>query len=262
MRPVLFEMFGLEIHSYGLMLAIAFIIGIYGLRKLVMEKGLTEIDFDMIVDLAVWILIGAIVGARLAYIITEFRYFMMFPWEMFKISSGGLAFHGGLIGGFLAGYWFTKKKRIATWKLADLASPWIALGYSVVRVGCLLNGCCYGKITSLPWALRCSAQDSLLRHPTQIYSMLGSLILFLILFKLRNHKQYPGFLFLLYIGLYSILRFSVEFFREGPMVFPWLSLAQVVCLVLGVLAFGIMGWQFNRYKKGRLDIDAASEIQR
>ncbi|HOP75578.1 MAG TPA: prolipoprotein diacylglyceryl transferase [Bacillota bacterium] len=261
MKPVLIQFYGFEIYSYGLMLAIAFLTGIFGVRFLIRQKGL-DVSFDAVVDLAVWVLVGAIVGARLAYIITDFRYFLIFPGEIFKINSGGLAFHGGLIGGFGAGYWFTRVKRIPTWQLADLVAPMIAFGYALVRVGCLLNGCCYGKTSALPWALRCASNDSLLRHPTQLYSLIGSLILAVILFKLRNHKQFPGFLFLLYIGLYSILRFGVEFFREGPMIFPWLSLAQGVCLLLGILAFTLIWWQRARFKKGRMNQDAVSEIHR
>lgn len=259
MRPVLLEFYGFEIHSYGLMLAIAFLIGIFGLKALIGKKRL-DVSFDAVIDLAMWVLIGAIVGARLAYIITDYRYFLNFPLEIFKINSGGLAFHGGLIGGFGAGYWFTRVKQIPTWQLADLAAPMIALGYALVRVGCLLNGCCYGKPSALPWALRCASGDSLLRHPTQLYSLIGSLILAFILFKLRNHKQFSGFLFLLYIGLYSVLRFGVEFFREGPMVFPWLSLAQGVCLFLGLFALILIWWQMLRFKKGRMNQDAISEI--
>jgi len=261
LKPVLIQFYGIEIYSYGLMLAIAFLAGILGMKRMIRQKGL-DVSFDTVIDLAVWVLIGAIVGARLAYIITDFRYFLSFPGEIFKINSGGLAFHGGLIGGFGAGYWFTRVRRIPTWQLADLAAPLIALGYALVRVGCLLNGCCYGKPSALPWALRCAAHDSLLRHPTQLYSLIGSLILAFILLRLRNHKQFRGFLFLLYVGLYSILRFGVEFFREGPMIFPWLSFAQGVCLLLGLFAFTLMGWQMSRFKKGRMNQDAVSEIHR
>lgn len=246
MRPVLFSIFGLPIYSYGFLLAVAFLVAIIGLGKSGKRYAIT---YENIIDFATWILIGAIIGARLAYVITEYRYFLNSPlWEVLKVSSGGLAFHGGLIGGFLAGYGYTRYKKISTWKLADLAAPYIALGYSIVRIGCFLNGCCYGKVTNVAWALRCEANDTALRHPTQLYSVLGSFILFLILRRLRNHKQFDGFLFLLYVGLYSVMRFIVEIFRESPMVEPWLSLAQLVCIILGVLAFGLMGfleWRVN-----------------
>lgn len=257
MRPILFQIFGLPVHSYGLMLAIAFLVGIVGVGKA--AKRL-EISFDTIIDLGTWILVGAIVGSRLAYIITEFSYYFANPLEIFKINSGGLAFHGGLIGGFLAGYWFIRWKKIFPWKLADLVAPFIALGYAITRIGCFLNGCCYGKTTALPWGMKCAAGDLLSRHPTQIYSMLGSLILFGVLWRFRNHQRFSGFLFLLYVGLYSILRFVVEFFREGPLVFPWLSLAQMVCIILALFAFGLIRLQEWRHQKGRLGPDAVSEV--
>jgi phosphatidylglycerol---prolipoprotein diacylglyceryl transferase len=249
MRPVLFYIFGWPIHSYGFMLAIAFLVAIIGVGKAAKKQ---EISFETIVDLATWVLIGAVIGARIAYVITEYHYFIHAPWwEVFKVNSGGLAFHGGLIGGFLAGFWFVKRKRIFPWKLADIVTPYIALGYSIVRIGCFLNGCCYGKVTTVPWALRCAANDLSLRHPTQLYSMFGSLLLFVILWRIHNHKQFAGFLFLLYIGLYSIMRFIVEIYRESPMVFPWLSLAQLVCIILGPMAFGLIGileWRYHNMK--------------
>ncbi|HEY8464119.1 MAG TPA: prolipoprotein diacylglyceryl transferase [Bacillota bacterium] len=259
MKPVLFEISGFAIHSYGLMLAIAFIIGIIGVRRA--SRDTLTVKPDQVVDLGIWVLVGAVLGARIAYIATEYRYFIHFPLEVFKINSGGLAFHGGLIGGFGAGFWYTKSQQLDTWKLADLAAPFIALGYAIVRVGCLLNGCCYGVQTSLPWALKCAAEDSMLRHPTQIYSMLGSLILFAVLWRLRNHRQFPGFLFFSYVVLYSLMRFMVEFFREGPKIFPWLSLAQAVCVVLALGALLVIWWRRRSYNQRRLTTDAAAEIQ-
>lgn len=254
---ILFKILGFSVHGYGLMLAIAFLVAIFGLSKLAKPYGISS---DTIIDLTIWIIIGAVIGSRIAYVLTEYRYFLSVPWwHVFSISSGGLAFHGGLIGGFLAGLIFVKTKKIYPWKLADLAAPFIALGYSIVRIGCFMNGCCYGKITNTPWALHCAANDLALRHPTQLYSLIGSLILFFILFRLHNHRHFSGYLFLLYIGLYSIMRFIVEIFRESPMVFPWLSLAQLVCVILGVTAFGLIWFFEKRDRKGRTNIDAASE---
>jgi phosphatidylglycerol:prolipoprotein diacylglycerol transferase len=257
-RPVLFYIFSIPVQSYGFMLAIAFLIAIIGVGKAAAKY---EIKFDTIIDLAFWVIIGAVVGARLVYVATEYRYFITMPWwEIFKVYTGGLAFHGGLIGGFAAGYSYIKIKKIYPWRLADLVAPFIALGYAIVRIGCLLKGCCYGKVSSLPWAFPCAATDHLTRHPTQIYSMLGSLIIFGILWSLRHHRYFPGFLFTLYIGMYSILRFIVEIFRETPYFSPWLSLAQVVCIITGIGSFGLIWWQMRRFKKGSAGQDATQEI--
>lgn len=259
MRPVLFEVLGWPIHSYGFMLAIAFLIGIFGVGRSAAKIG---ISFDNIIDLGVWVLMGAIVGSRLAYVLTEYQYFLKYPREIISINSGGLAFHGGLLGGFLAGYWYVKRHKIYPWKLADLVAPYIALGYAVVRIGCFLKGCCYGKATTVAWALRCAAHDDLLRHPTQIYSLLGSLLLFVILWRLRNHQRFPGFLFLLYFGLYSIMRFVVEFFRVGPLVFPWLTLAQLVCIIIALIAFALIFLIERRFSQGRSNPDASADLNR
>ncbi|TCL60904.1 phosphatidylglycerol:prolipoprotein diacylglycerol transferase [Hydrogenispora ethanolica] len=258
MKPVLFNLFGLSIHSYGLMLAVAFLVGIFGAGRQAQRR--LGIPLDTIVDLATWILIGAVAGARIAYVVTDYQLYVRAPWEILKLSSGGLAFHGGLIGGFLAGFGFLRLKKIYPWTLADLLAPFIALGYSLVRIGCLLNGCCYGKASGLPWALPCAYGDATLRHPTQLYSLVGSLVLFVILWRNLDHHRFPGFLFLLYVGLYSMLRFGVEFFRVGPMVFPWLSLAQLVCLLMAGTAFGLI-WAFDRRQRRRLNSDAATEVK-
>lgn len=259
MRPIILQIHGFAIHSYGLMLAVAFIVGIIGARKALREQGGNP---DNIVDLGIWILIGAIVGARVAYVVTEYRYFIANPGEILMINSGGLAFHGGLIGGFAAGIWYTKSHRLETWKIADIVTPYVALGYAIVRVGCLLNGCCYGLPTTVPWAMRCAANDPTLRHPTQIYSMLGSLVLFFILRSLRRHRQFPGFLFFLYVVLYSVLRFGVEYFRAGAKIYPWLSLAQVVCVILASAGLAVIGWRRRRYRLRRVETDAAAELNR
>ncbi|HEX7714596.1 MAG TPA: prolipoprotein diacylglyceryl transferase [Bacillota bacterium] len=255
----LFRIFGLSIHAYGLMLAIAFLVAIFAIAKVGKPLG---IEFDTIIDLATWVIIGAVIGARIAYVLTNLPYFLSSPWwEVFMVSSGGLAFHGGLIGGFGAGFWFVKRRGIYPWRLADLVAPFIALGYSIVRIGCFLNHCCYGKVSNLPWALPCGP-DLAARHPTQLYSFLGSLILFGILWRFRNHKQFPGFLFLLYLGLYSIMRFIVEIFREGPMIFPWLTEAQLVCIILGGAAFGLIGWFRRGAQNGRPGTDATADLHR
>lgn len=257
MKPVLFDIFGLQVHAYGTMLAIAFLVSIYGVGQLVRKDGIST---DTIIDLAIWVIVGAIVGSRAAYVITEFHYFRQAPWwSVFMINTGGLAFHGGLIGGFLAGYWFLMVKKIYPWKLADRVAPFVALGYAIVRIGCFLKGCCYGKVTDVLWAVHCAAGDNAPRHPTQLYSMAGSLIIFAILWKFRNHRHFPGFLFLLYVGLYSILRFIVEYFRETPPFLPWLSLAQLVCIIMAVAAFGMIFILLRRTEQGGTDLHGNRE---
>jgi phosphatidylglycerol:prolipoprotein diacylglycerol transferase len=253
----LFKIFGLAVHGYGLMLAIAFLVAIFGVGRIAKREG---ISFDNIIDLAIWVIIGAVVGARIVYVFSEYRYFLSSPWyTVFLVNWGGLVFYGGLIGGFLAGFWYVLRKKLHPWKLADMVAPFIALGYSIVRIGCLMNGCCYGTLTNVPWALRCAAGDTALRHPTQIYSMLGSLIIFFILLRFRRHKQFAGFLFLLYVGLYSIMRFIVEIFREAPRIFPWLSIMQLVCIISAIVAFGLI-WLVKHLER-RTKLDATSEVQ-
>lgn len=247
MKPVLFELLGFEVHAYGLLLAISFAVSIIGTNIATKQH---RAEFPVILDLGLWILLGSVLGARIVFVFTELAYFNKYPVEIIKLSSDGLSFHGGLLGGFFAGFWFCRFNQVNPWKLADIVSPFIAIGYSITRIGCFLEGCCYGKASSLPWALRCSVNDSLLRHPTQLYSLAGSLIIFLVLWLLRNHKQFPGFLFLLYIGLYSIVRFIVEIYRESPIVFPWLSFTQLICIISAFFAFGLIWLMQLKLRKG------------
>ncbi len=255
MQPILFEIFGFPIYTYGFMLALAFLIAIIGINRRVKSRGI--VIENLVLDLATWILVGAIVGARLVYILCEYNYYLNASWwEVFRIDQGGLAFHGGLIGGFIAGYWFLKRKRVNPWEMADIVAPFIAIGYGIVRIGCFLNGCCYGKETTLPWGVVFPKLDACLRHPTQIYSFVGSMLIAVILLWGFPKRQFPGHLFLLYVGYYSIMRFIVELFREYHPVFWGLSLAHYACLAMGLLAFSIILVVKSRYQKRKASVDA------
>lgn len=246
MRRVLFSVGNLEIYSYGLMVALALFLGVIWLGKAVQKRGIGK--FDHVVDLTIRLFIGGLIGARLFYIITEYSYYLRNPLAVFKLSDGGLSFFGMIFGAYVLGVLYAKRVKLPTWQLADLIAVYLPLGYALARVGCLLNGCCYGVPSTLPWAFVIPAVDNLPRHPTQIYAIIAGLLIFAVLWLLREHKYFPGFLFWLYVELYAVSRFIIEFFRETPVVaFGWLRVTQVFCLL--VIA-GTTIYIYYRFKTG------------
>jgi phosphatidylglycerol:prolipoprotein diacylglycerol transferase len=248
-RPILFQIGPIPIYSYGAMVALAFIIALWFVSRQAQERGLAS--SDKMVDLSLWILVGGVIGARLLFVLLEWSTYIRQPWSIFLINQGGLSFYGAVLGGFIGGIAYAKKASLPVWPLADVIIPWVALGYSIVRIGCLLNGCCYGVPTHVPWALRCAATDNLLRHPTQIYALLASLGIFVLLMALQNRKPFAGFIFWLYTGVYAIARFIIEIYRESQILaFGWLRTTQVACVFLLLLS----AWMIYRgcRMKGRV----------
>jgi phosphatidylglycerol:prolipoprotein diacylglycerol transferase len=237
LHPILFEIGPVRIYTYGFFIALAFITGI--LWSSHEAKRLGE-NPERIMDLGFLITISAIVGARILFILLNFQEYLEHPSNIVKIWEGGLVFHGGLIASILAGLFYFKKKQLRPWKYADILSPALALGQVIGRIGCLMAGCCYGRETSCPWGIRFTDPHSLATlnvplHPTQIYESIGTLLIFVTLLGLRKRKSFEGQVFWVYIALYSIARFTIDFFRGDetrPFFYHTLSLTQVLGVVL------------------------------
>src|SRR5690554_1521509 len=233
MRNILFSIGSIHIYAYGTAVAVAVLLGVIWVSRTTAKNKI--IDLDHLVDLAIRVLIGAIIGARLLYVLLDLPGYLANPISVFFLPDGGLSFYGAIIGGFLWAYAYCKKTGLPLWEIADQVALYIPLGYSIARIGCLLHGCCYGVPTDLPWAMRCAAGDSLLRHPTQIYAIIANLLVFAALWKYRRHQYFKGFLFWLYVELYVITRFVIEIFRESQILaFGWLRTTQAACLVVAV----------------------------
>lgn len=182
------------------------------------------------------------------------------PGSIFVLTDGGLSFHGGLAAGIVSGILYCRFRGIDRWLMADLAAPYIALGYSIVRIGCFLRGCCYGVATDVPWALPASELDDIPRHPTQLYSSALSLLLFIYLCSRRNHSGFKGMLMFQYVFLYSLVRFAVEFVREGERLALGLTLAQWVSLGVAVVALaltGLLSYRFHKTGGNVVDAEAS-----
>jgi phosphatidylglycerol:prolipoprotein diacylglycerol transferase len=218
---VLFRIGPLNIYKLGFFTAIGLLAGLYIAMKEASRKGIKE---DEILTFAQVIVIAGFLGARLLFVLLNLPYYIKNPSMIWRVSEGGLSFHGAVLGGLLAGIIYARYKKVSFFKLSDVVSPGLALGYSIGRIGCDI----YGKATKVPWAV---TVDGIPRHPVQFYSALSGLIIFCILWMRRKTIQYDGELFLNFVLLYSVYRFFVEFFRESMMIGP-LSIAQWVSLFL------------------------------
>ena len=215
MHPIAFYLGSLPIRWYGVMMALAFFAGLWTATR---RARLANISGDIIADVTLWLMAGSILGARFVYVTTYWKQeFADQPFsEVFMIQHGGLVFYGGLIGAIVASLIYLRWKKLPVWKIADIFAPSIALGSVFGRVGCLLNGCCYGRACDLPWAIRFPADHEthgVPVHPTEIYDGLLNLILYLALARLFRRKKFDGQVFATYLIGYAICRFIVEFYR-------------------------------------------------
>lgn len=232
MKPTLISIFGLPVRSYGLMLVIGFTLAVLRAVKVARERGWQA---DRIYDLSLTALLSGVLGARLVFVLinplTEDLS------RFFKFWEGGLSFHGGLLFAVLAIYFHCRIIKVEFLEFADLVAPSVAIAYGVTRLGCFLNGCCYGAPTNMPWGCVFSGHGVTTppSHPTQIYSAIASFAVFGILARASIKPRKPGFVLTLYIGLYGVYRFIVEFFRAGysaNYMLLGLTEAQVVSIAM------------------------------
>jgi phosphatidylglycerol:prolipoprotein diacylglycerol transferase len=239
MLPILITIGPFELRAYGVMIAAAFLVGTWvGLRE-ARRKGF---DPELVYDLLFVVMLTSIAGARLYFVVfSEPRWFFSHPLEILAIWKGGLSLHGGLLGGLLAGLWFTHRRRLPFWRFADTLTPSIMIGQAVGRMACVLNGCSYGKPTSLPWAVTftnpaAQAPHNVPLHPTQFYELSADLALFGILWLLRRRMRFDGQLFLIYGISYGLARLGLETFRGDSLLIadlvPVPQAASVVILLL------------------------------
>lgn len=249
MHSILLKLGPITIYSYGFMLMLAFLAGTLVATRVARRRG---IPGDVVLDLVAYLLIAALIGARVLYVALpeNWSYFQNNLGEIGKIWTGGLSFHGGLLGGVLAGAWFCRRRQLPFLLMADILMPSLALGYAIGRLGCFLNGCCYGAPTDLPWAFRfhdppVTGPLTAPSHPTQIYASLINLGIFALLWGLAMRKTRPGQVFFAYLALYAVYRFGIEFLRKGYTAREWLgglTEAQVGSLVMLVVTVALYAW--------------------
>ncbi|MFQ6116168.1 MAG: prolipoprotein diacylglyceryl transferase [bacterium] len=251
MYPYLLKIGSFHLSSYGFMLALSFILGILLAARRAKKQ---QVDPNIIIDLSFYIIVTAIIGARVYYVLPHLQEFRGNFWRVFAVWEGGLSMYGGVILATVFVLLYMWKKRLPVWKIADIYAPSIALGLGLTRIGCFLRGSCFGKPTNVSWAVVFPPDSpagmqfpATAIHPTQLYaSLYGFVILFALLF-LERFKRSNGFTFWLFILIYSISRFLIDFIRyyENSMILTtiWgkaISLNQGISVVLFVVASAML----------------------
>ncbi len=251
MYPELFSVGNLTVYSYGLMIALAVFVSAVAIYR---EAPKENLNSDNVLEAVVAAAFFGLIGARLLYVLLNWSYFRFNPMEILFAQFAGLSFYGGLFLGAIILYAWSSWRKINFLKLADLMAPYLALGYAFGRIGCLLNGCCYGTETNLFWALPASMVDNILRHPVQLYAALGAIIIFIVLKLLRPKRPSVGFILVALFALYGLLRFTTEFFRYGETIWIGLTTAQIFSLFLtlvSILAILIFAKFWNGFSKSK-----------
>ena len=232
MNPVAFEIFGLSIRWYGILLSTGIMVGILLAYNEAKRLGKNP---EYIIDLALWCVPAAVIGARIYYVLLEWDYYNGDIMKMINIREGGLAIHGALIAAVFTGYIFTKIKKINFWETADIVAPSIIIGQAIGRWGNFMNGEAHGGPTNLPWGIMV---DGIKVHPAFLYESLWNLGVFLILIFYRKKKKANGEVFLLYGILYSVGRFWIEGLRKDSLMFFGMRAAQLISLAI-IIVFSI-----------------------
>ena len=259
-----FDLLGREIgpltlHTYGVLLALAFLAGLWAAGWQARKAGMNA---AAIADMAVYVLIAGLVGAKLLLLVVEWSHYSRNPRELFSLVQSGGVFYGGLIGALPVAWWYARRHSLSGWQTADVLAPAVVIGQSVGRIGCLAAGCCHGRAAEVPWAISFSDEYAhrvvgtplgTPLHPTQIYESVACLIIFFVLVAIAARKKFHGQVALAYVVLYGVARFVIEFYRgdvvRGAMFDGALSTSQFIAILM-VLGAAIIAP--HAYKKHRV----------
>jgi phosphatidylglycerol:prolipoprotein diacylglycerol transferase len=230
------------LHTYGALLAVAFLAGLWIAHR---EARRTGLDAARITDMAVYVLIGGLIGARLLLLLVDWRHFMANPREMVALVQSGGVFYGGLLGALPVAWWYVKRHKLGIWPSADVLAPGVVLGQSIGRLGCFAAGCCWGRSTDVAWAVtftdtyvqkQVGTPLDLPLHPSQIYESLLCLGIFLVVMWIARRKRFHGQVMLAYVALYAAGRFVLEYFRgdaaRGMLFGGALSTSQFIAILM------------------------------
>ena len=255
MFPKLFDLGPLTVYSYGVLLAAAYLGGLQFALVRAKRRG---IDPTRVMDLGIYIIVSALVGAKLLLVLVDADHFQRNPTDLLSLARSGGVFYGGLILAVIVGLWYVRRHRLPTWRIADIIAPGIAFGHVVGRLGCFLAGCCYGHETDVPWAVTftnpLAAENvgtplGVPLHPTQLYEAGAELVILGLLLAFENKgRAFPGRTFWGYMLVYGLSRFIIEFFRGDPrgMVFGNVSTSQFISLLIVPLSIVMLYWLARR----------------
>ncbi len=259
MYPVLYQFGSFRVYAYGFFIVAGFVIAAV-IAVLKIRKSNVRVSFDNLADLFFYTALSAFLGSRILFVLINFDMYRQRPLQIFKIWEGGLVFYGGLIPAAMVAFGYMRWRGLPVWKLADLISPLIALGLSFGRIGCFFAGCCYGRETSLPWAIVFRNPDSLAPlnvalHPTQLYDAANGLAIFFFLSWLSKKKTFDGQIFWLFLFLYSITRFFIEIFRGDPRGFllgNLVSTSQGIGILLAISSLFMLFYMEKKYRRSKV----------
>lgn len=252
MHPVLFKIpifGGLQLHTYGLMVALGFLAGITWVGR---ESKRVGMPSSKLMDLAFYIIVSAIVGSRLFYVFLDHpEEFLAHPLDIFKVWEGGLVFYGGLVAAVVTSAWYMFKHQLNFWKVSDIFMPGVAIGHAIGRLGCFAAGCCYGRPAPHPawWTVIFPSEGEGLApggiplFPTQLMESFAELTIFLVLVYFSRKKKFDGQIMLMYLIIYSIIRIILETFRGDLVrgfVFGGVSTSQFVSFI--IITISLIFW--------------------
>jgi phosphatidylglycerol:prolipoprotein diacylglycerol transferase len=249
MHPVLFEFGPVRIFTYGFFLAVAFLSAVYLASR---EAGRLGLPVARFYDLCFYLILSAIVGSRLVYVLLEWPTFVAHPLKVFALWEGGLVFHGGVILALIIAFFYMRRHALPWRTTLDALALGSPVGQFFGRIGCFMAGCCYGSPSKVPWAVTFTNPESLCPvkeplHPAQLYEAFLALGVFGVLYSLRARKRFPGQLALTYLCLAGLVRFFVEFFRNpfdyrGPVLWGWMPMTQAIALAIAIISGVLLGW--------------------
>lgn len=242
-NPIAFTIAGIDIRWYGILIGVAFLLAIYISYLRAPKFGIVQ---DDILDLTIFLIPCSIIGARAYYVIFSYDNYRGNFIQMLNLRAGGLAIHGGIIAGVIVSYIVAKRKKIKFSNLADLIMPQVALAQAIGRWGNFFNSEAHGGPTNLPWAITVYGEKV---HPTFLYESIWCFFIFILLIFLSNKIKFNGQIALLYAMLYSFERFWVEGLRTDSLMIGQFRQAQVLSLVVFILALSAYTYQVRKYKK-------------
>ncbi len=251
-NPIAFTIGPIEVRWYGIMIALAVLtIVVWVLREIRRGAGL---PYDTLFTAALVAIPSAIVFSRMLHVIDLWDYYSQNPGQI--IGASGLSAYGAILGATLAVWIYSRVSKFQFGHFADVTAPGIILAQAIGRVGCTINGCCYGVATSLPWGIvytnpSCLAPLGVATHPTTVYEIIWNLMVFGALLKLRGRLKPDGSLFLVYLSLYSLWRLGSDFMRDGTSFLFGLHQAQVIAIIVLAIAIPILAYRTRWVKAER-----------
>lgn len=254
-NPIAFQLGPLAVHWYGLMYLIgfAFCWGVCALRLRYNTNYHQYLTLDQLSDLLFYVALGIIVGGRVGYMLFyDWQTLFTHPLQLFAIWQGGMSFHGGLLGVLIAVIIYSIKVKKHFLEITDFIAPAVPLGLAAGRIGNFINGELWGRVTDVPWAMLFPHAGNIPRHPSQLYEFLGEGILLFVILWLFSQKPKPcGAVSGLFLLIYGIIRFVIEFFREpdaqiGFIAFDWLTKGQLLCLPMIIIGIGMLIWSYKK----------------